>query len=103
MENFVLVVDFEIRPENIDRFVDLISENARRSVTAEPGCLQFDVIRSRSAPNRITLYEVYADPAAFELHKKMPHVATFFAAAKGMIANQSFHEFDRVHAASEAG
>jgi quinol monooxygenase YgiN len=70
-------------------------------VTAEPGCLQFDVVRSRTQPNRITLYEVYADAAAFELHKKMPHVAAFFAAAKGMIANQSFHDFDRVYAASE--
>ena len=101
MKNFVLMVDFEVRADDLDRFVELISENARQSVTAEPGCLQFDVVRSRTTPNRITLYEVYTDLAAFELHKKMPHVAAFFAAAKGMIVNQSFHEFDRVHAAAE--
>lgn len=103
MKNFVLTVDFEVRPEHVDRFIELISENARQSVAAEPGCLQFDVMRSRSTPNRITLYEVYVDLAAFDVHKTMPHVAAFFGKAKDMILGQSFHQFDRVHAAAEAG
>ena len=96
MGQFTLVVESEIRPETMDRFHKLIAENARQSVANEPGCRQFDVIRDRDAANRIVLYEVYDDEAAFELHAKMPHVAAFFREAKPMILGQKARRFERV-------
>jgi autoinducer 2-degrading protein len=96
MGNFVLVVEFELKPENVERFHTLIVENARASVANEPGCRQFDVVRPQDAPNRIVLYEVYDDLAAFEAHIKMPHVAAFFAEAKPMIVEQKARRFDRL-------
>ena len=47
MSAFGLVVEFEIKPEAMERFMELIHENARRSVSDEPGCRQFDVLRVR--------------------------------------------------------
>ena len=96
MGNFVLVVEFELKPENVERFHTLIVENARASVANEPGCRQFDVMRPQDAPNRIVLYEVYDDLAAFEAHIKMPHVAAFFGEAKPMIVEQKARRFDRL-------
>jgi len=98
MANFALVVEFEIKPEDADRFHAAIAENARKSVGEEPGCLQFDVVRAQDNPHRIMLYEVYKDLAAFEAHAKMPHVAAFFAVAKPMIMNQKATRLDRVAA-----
>jgi quinol monooxygenase YgiN len=89
MENFVLVVELQFRPEDAERFHALIAENARQSVANEPGCLQFDVVKPDEGASRVLLYEVYADRAAFDAHTKMPHVAAFFAAAKPMILAQS--------------
>jgi (4S)-4-hydroxy-5-phosphonooxypentane-2,3-dione isomerase len=96
MANFVLIVDFEIKPEDADRFHAAIAENAKKSVTDEAGCLQFDVVRAQDNPNHIMLYEVYKDVPAFEAHAKMPHVAAFFAVAKPMIASQKATRLDRV-------
>ena len=96
MGPFVLVVEFEVKPENLDRFHELIAENARKSVANEPGCRQFDVMRVQDQPNRIVLYEVYDDLAAFEAHGKMPHVAAFFAEARPMIASQKATRHERV-------
>lgn len=101
MAEFVLVVDFEVKPENLDRFHQLIAENARKSVANEPGCRQFDVMRAEDDPSRITLYEVYDDKAAFDAHAKMPHVAAFFAEARPMIASQSARRLARVAAAAK--
>lgn len=98
MGNFVLVVEFEVKPGEGERFAGLIAENARASVTTEPGCLQFDVVRDEKDQNRFALYEVYRDGAAFEAHGKMPHVAAFFAAAKPLIAAQKATRFARVAA-----
>jgi len=103
MANFVLVVDFEIKPEDVDKFLPLIAENARLSVQNEPGCLQFDIVRALDNPAKLALYEVYADLAAFEAHAKMPHVANFFAQAKAMIASQKATRFERSAANRKPG
>ena len=101
MANFVLIVEFELKPETAERFHELIARNARASVANEPGCLQFDVMRPQDSPNRLFLYEVYADQAAFEAHGKMPHVAAFFAEARPMIASQKATRLERVIAAAK--
>ena len=101
MGPFVLVVEFEVNPENLDRFHELIAENARKSVANEPGCRQFDVMRAHDQANRVLLYEVYDDQAAFEAHAKMPHVAEFFREAKPMLLEQKARRLERVTAASK--
>jgi autoinducer 2-degrading protein len=88
MAHFALIVEFEVKPETIERFLTLITENARKSVANEPGCRQFDVMRVQDEPNKIVLYEVYDDAAAFEAHGKTPHRDAFFAEARPMIASQ---------------
>ena len=103
MGAYCLVVEFEIRPEAADRFVALVSDNARASLADEPGCRQFDVLRTIEQPNRIVLYEVYADAAAFAAHMKQPHVEAFFAAARPLIVKQTAHRLERAAANLKAG
>jgi (4S)-4-hydroxy-5-phosphonooxypentane-2,3-dione isomerase len=95
MKPFVLIVEFEIKPENYDKFHPLIAKNARQSVELEPGCSVFDVVSAPEDRSRITLYEVYDDEEAFKAHMAMPHVAEFFGAAKPMIVNQTARKLTR--------
>lgn len=102
MGNFALVVEFELKPGTADSFYPLIVENARASVANEPGCLQFDVVRHRDNPDRVVLYEVYADEAAFAAHAEMPHVAQFFAQGRPMIATQKATRCERLSTVRKA-
>lgn len=68
-----LVVTIQIQPEHREAFIESMLDDARGSVQNEPGCLRFDVIQDESDPNRIYLYEVYRDEAAFEQHTQAPH------------------------------
>ncbi len=43
----------------------------------EPGCRQFDVVTPDGGADRVVLYEIYDDAAAFEAHKRTPHFAAF--------------------------
>ena len=70
---YVVVVTIDVKPEFTERFIPAILQNAQGSVTREPGCLRFDVIRDEKNANRIYLYEVYWDRAAFDAHCTMPH------------------------------
>lgn len=89
MSEYVVWVEMEVRDGLLDRFLPLAVANARTCVADEPGCRQFDVLQVDGAPNRVLLYEVYDDLAAFDAHRTMPHVATFLGTVKPMLVKQS--------------
>ena len=43
----------------------------------EPGCLVYRVHRSTKEPELFLFYEMYVDDAAFDLHRKAPHLAAY--------------------------
>ena len=95
MNKFVLIVEFDVKPEHLARFNDLIAVNAKASVAEEPGCRQFDVLQDHDNPNRVVLYEVYHDAAAFQDHLGRKHTQTFLAAAKPLINKQTAYKLKR--------
>jgi len=88
MGGFVVMVDFRLKPGTSDRFRQLIDENARASVRDEAGCRQFDVVVPEGQADRIVLYEIYDDRAAFDAHMKTPHFASFDAASRDLVASK---------------
>jgi quinol monooxygenase YgiN len=94
MSGFVIVVDFRIKAGEMQNFRRLIDENARTSVRDEPGCRRFDVLASRKEADRILLYEVYADRAAFDAHMRTPHFAVFDRESAALVADKAVTEYD---------
>ena len=74
---YVIIAPIEIKAGSKERFIKEIIDDARGSVNDEPGCLRFDVIQDAAEPNRIWLYEVYKDEAAFQAHTQAPHYKKF--------------------------
>ncbi len=60
-----------------DALAALLAEQAAVVRKAEPGCLVYRFHRSTKDPELIMVYEMYADEAAFELHRDAPHLAAF--------------------------
>ncbi len=77
MSGFVVWVDFRLNPGARSAFRELVDENAKASVKSEPGCLRFDVLEPEGDVDRVLLYEVYADKAAFQNHTHTAHYARF--------------------------
>ena len=95
MANYSLIVDFEVKDGMMEQFLPVMKENARASVANEPGCLQFDVLQVQGEPNRVVLFEVYQDEAAFQAHMKMPHLAAFLEKARPMMGKPTMTKMDR--------
>ena len=89
MTAFVIVVDFKLKPGARQAFRKLIDSNARASCRDEPGCRQFDVLEPDGEADRILLYEIYDDRAAFDAHLKSRHFADFDSASKDMVAEKT--------------
>jgi quinol monooxygenase YgiN len=93
---FVIVAEFEVKAEGLERFLELATVDASQSVAKEPGCHQFDVTVDR-AENRVLLYEVYDDQAAFDAHLQTPHLAAFRAGIEPLVVSRQVRRLTRVH------
>src|SRR5690349_14135152 len=64
----VITVNFEVKPDKVAEFQELISGHSKRTLEREPGCRQFDVSQDPKNAQKFFLYEVYDNEAAFEAH-----------------------------------
>jgi len=60
-----------------DALAALLTEQAAVVRNAEPGCLVYRPHRSTKDPELFLFYETYLDDAAFDAHRKAPHLAVF--------------------------
>ena len=74
---YIMVAPIQIKAAFKDPYIKGMLENAQGSVNGEPGCLRFDVVQDANDENRIWLYEVYKDEAAFQAHTQTPHFIKF--------------------------
>ena len=93
MHRFVITVEFALHQGSAEKFIPLIVDNANKSRALEPGCDRFDVLLSPSDRNRVFLYEVYHDRAAFQDHLKTPHFLEFKSASAPHIKDQKIAEY----------
>ena len=94
---FVIIAEFEIRPDKLEQFLELAKTDASQSVAKEPGCRQFDVTLDREQPNRVVLYEVYDDEAAFDAHLQTPHLEAFRSGIENLVVSRQVRRLARVH------
>ncbi|MEL7430307.1 MAG: putative quinol monooxygenase [Pseudomonadota bacterium] len=94
---FVVSVLFEIHPESMNAFLDLVVQNAKASLANEGGCLQFDVCTDDARPQEVYLYEIYASKEAFGLHLTTDHYKLFDQSIEGMVASKDVKTYARMH------
>jgi quinol monooxygenase YgiN len=85
--SFVLLVNIRIKPENVDRFMKHIGDNAR-AARKEPGCRQFEVLVDPQDKASVVLFEVYDDEKAFEAHQATAHFKKYLAEAVPLLASR---------------
>ena len=88
MKRYVITVDFQLHPGSLPQFLPLMLDNAEKSRTHEAGCDRFDVLLPPGESDRVILYEIYRDEAAFQVHLKTSHFIDFDAATRALIKDK---------------
>jgi quinol monooxygenase YgiN len=83
---YIVIAPIQIRQGFKEQFVQEMIADASGSAENEPGCLRFDIVQDPDEPQRIWLYEVYRDEAAFAAHQQMPHYTRWRDATADWIA-----------------
>ncbi|MEM7207256.1 MAG: putative quinol monooxygenase [Pseudomonadota bacterium] len=93
---FTVCVTFDLAPDSITDFLVPMKRQAKTSVENEPGCLRFDVCWESAAENRVFLYEIYQNEAAFQTHLESEHFAEFNQAIEDMVLEKSVVTYSQV-------
>ncbi len=73
---FVAIAQYKARTGEVDRVAAAL-RNMLEPTRAEPGNLEYRVLRDPDQPGVFVLLERYADEAAFEAHLASPHFTTY--------------------------
>ena len=93
---YVVTVEFDTKAEKLVEFRAQMIANATASREREPGCLQFDVCAEPAKPERIFLYELYVDGAAFDAHLASEHFKSFDRTVAPWIAAKVVRIYDKL-------
>ncbi|MBI3992031.1 MAG: antibiotic biosynthesis monooxygenase [Candidatus Lambdaproteobacteria bacterium] len=88
MSKLSVVVEFQVRPEDMARFYPLLCGHAATSLAEDQGCERFDVMRPMKSDDRVLIYEIWASHAALGVHADSAHTAQYRAASEGMVQNR---------------
>ena len=88
MSKVSVVVEFEVRPEDMARFFPLLCGHAATSLAEDEGCERFDVMRPVKSDDRVLIYEIWASQAALGTHAESAHTAKYRVASEGMVQNR---------------
>lgn len=91
---FVVTVNFEAYPEQASAFLARVRTQASDSLLSEPGCYHFDVCIDPAQPQRVFLYEIYTDRAAFQAHRETTHFKSFDADVATMLRSKAVETWE---------
>jgi quinol monooxygenase YgiN len=84
------------KPGKEAQFQEQMTAQAKRCLTNEPGCLQFDVVQDPKDPTRFVMLEVYKDDAAIKAHQDSQHFKDFRPVVGDLIADRKVEIFNMV-------
>ena len=74
---YTVLVIFKIIDGEMPRFLERMQQQARDSLELEPECQRFDVCVDPGDSQKVLLYEIYENKAAFESHLESDHFKSF--------------------------
>ena len=71
------ILHAKTRPEKAEAFEALFRAYVEPS-RAEPGCIEYHMLRDQQDPTLFIFYEIWASQAHLEVHSNLPHMQQFF-------------------------
>jgi len=80
-----ILVAFDVKPDRMAEFVEILRDHAAGTLAEEPGCEAFEVMVPKDGSPAVHLHEVYRDDEAFALHRNSARLAAVRERYKDMI------------------
>jgi quinol monooxygenase YgiN len=85
-----------VKPRHEQEFESLFGELRGAMRDAEPGCLLYSLLKSRTNPRAYIVHEQYRDQAALGAHEVSPHGKIYFPRIRDILESITVEYFDVV-------
>jgi (4S)-4-hydroxy-5-phosphonooxypentane-2,3-dione isomerase len=92
---YVVIVEFVIEADHANDFRERVRQQARDSLAMEADCHVFDVCIDPESPERLLLYEVYSDAAAFDRHLASAHFIDFDTSVRAWLRDKKVSRWEK--------
>jgi len=81
----VRIAKLEIDSSQLDQYKVMLKQHAETAVRVEPGVLTLYAVYEKDHPTNVTVFEVYADRAAYEAHLQTAHFKKYKIGTQNMV------------------
>jgi autoinducer 2-degrading protein len=74
-----------VKPDDVEEFLEACLIEAKASVRDEPDCYRFDIMRDNNKERRFHFLEIFKDAQALESHYETPHFTKMWGIIEKMI------------------
>jgi quinol monooxygenase YgiN len=69
----------------LENYKAALSEEINTAVSKEPGVLMLYAVFEKAHPTHVTVFEVYANAAAYQAHRETPHFKKYKSTTQDMV------------------
>lgn len=81
----VRIARLEIDSSQLEQYKAMLKEGIETAVRVEPGVLALFAVYDQDHPTQVTVFEVYADEAAYEAHLQTAHFKKYKSGTREMV------------------
>jgi quinol monooxygenase YgiN len=81
----VHLAKLQIDSAQLENYKALLKEGIETAIRVEPGVLTLYAVYEKDHPTHVTVFEIYADTAAYKAHLQTPHFKKYKSATKNMV------------------
>ena len=85
---YVRLAELEIDPAQLEALKAAVTEGVQAAVHVEPGVLVLYAVYEKDNPNRVRVFEMYTDAAAYAARLETPHFKKFRATTDKMVLSR---------------
>ncbi len=102
-KQMVRLAKIEVDPAQLDSYNAALKEQMNAAIKTEPGVLTYYAVADKTNPAHITILEIYADTAAYQLHIQTPHFKKYKATVEHMVTHLELVDVNIIGVAKKPG
>lgn len=79
------IAKIKVNPSQLITYKAALNEQMNTAIKLEPGVLSYTAVADKKDATSITIFEVYASPAAYQAHIVTPHFKKYKETVKDMV------------------
>jgi quinol monooxygenase YgiN len=99
--NYMRIARIVVDATKLESYKAALKEGMEAAVAKEPGVLSLYAVYEKNDPAQVTVFEMYADENAYQLHIQTAHFKKYKATAEGMVKSLVLVDVDPIALAAK--